>query len=58
LIRGTTELTLRHDRSPEEYRAALQSIREGTSELTKIIEDLMELARVDAGPISIELCFT
>ena len=49
LIRATAELTLRHDRSSEEYRAALQSIRQGTQELTRIIEDLMELARADAG---------
>jgi heavy metal sensor kinase len=49
LIRATAELTLRHDRSPEEYRAALESVRRGTEELSGIIEDLMELARGDAG---------
>jgi heavy metal sensor kinase len=49
LIRATAELTLRHDRSAEEYRAALQSVTRGTEELGGIIEDLLELARGDAG---------
>jgi two-component system, OmpR family, heavy metal sensor histidine kinase CusS len=49
LIRATSELMLRHDRSPEEYRSALNNIRQETDELTHLIENLMELARADAG---------
>jgi signal transduction histidine kinase len=48
-IRTTAELALRQNRSDENYREALGKIRDKSSELTYIIESLMELARADAG---------
>ncbi|HYR90376.1 MAG TPA: ATP-binding protein [Terriglobia bacterium] len=48
-IRTTAELALRHPRSEEDYRDAIRKIRDKSSELTGIIESLMELARADAG---------
>jgi signal transduction histidine kinase len=49
LIRTTAELTLRQDRSAEEYRLSLQKIQEDAMELTVVIESLMDLTRADSG---------
>ena len=49
LIRTTAELTLRKDRSPAEYQEALIGIQREAEELTTLVQNLMELARADAG---------
>ena len=49
LIRATAELTLRRERSAETYREALKHIMEETDRTTRLIEDLLLLARADAG---------
>lgn len=49
LIRTTAELTLRQDRSVDEYRSSLRRIQEEAQELTAVIESLMELTRADSG---------
>lgn len=50
IIRGEADVTLRRDtRSEGEYREALQVIRDESIHLTKIVDDLFLLARVDAG---------
>jgi two-component system, OmpR family, heavy metal sensor histidine kinase CusS len=49
LIRATAELTLRRERSPETYREALAHILDETDRTTRLIEDLLLLARADAG---------
>ncbi len=49
LIRATAELTLRRERSPETYRDALKHILDETDRTTRLIEDLLLLARADAG---------
>ena len=49
LIRATAELTLRRDRTPETYREALRQIINETDRTTRLIEDLLLLARADAG---------
>jgi heavy metal sensor kinase len=49
LIRATAELTLRRERSAETYREALKHIIEETDRTTRLIEDLLLLARADAG---------
>jgi two-component system heavy metal sensor histidine kinase CusS len=49
LIRATAELTLRRERSSETYREALKHIIEETDRTTRLIEDLLLLARADAG---------
>ena len=50
-LRGEIELALRKDRSPEEYRQVLGSNLEEILRLTRITEDLLTLARADAGAI-------
>ena len=49
LIRATAELTLRRERSAETYREALKHIMDETDRTTRLIEDLLLLARADAG---------
>jgi two-component system heavy metal sensor histidine kinase CusS len=49
LIRTTAELTLRRERSSETYREALRQIIDETDRTTRLIEDLLLLARADAG---------
>jgi heavy metal sensor kinase len=49
LIRATAELTLRRERSAETYREALRHIIDESDRTTRLIEDLLLLARADAG---------
>ena len=50
IIRGEADVTLRREsRSEGEYREALTVIRDESVHLTKIVDDLFLLARVDAG---------
>jgi two-component system heavy metal sensor histidine kinase CusS len=50
LIRATAELALRRERSPETYRDALRHIIDDADRTTRLIEDLLLLARADTGP--------
>jgi heavy metal sensor kinase len=49
LIRATAELTLRRQRSTETYREALRHIMDDADRTARLIEDLLLLARADAG---------
>ena len=49
LIRATAELTLRRERSEETYRQALRHIMDESDRTARLIEDLLVLARADAG---------
>lgn len=49
LIRTTAELALRRERSNDEYREALRQIVHESERETKLIEDLLTLARADAS---------
>jgi heavy metal sensor kinase len=49
LIRATAELTLRRERSNETYREALRHIIDDSDRTARLIEDLLLLARADAG---------
>jgi len=51
-MRGELEVALRRERSAEEYRATLESALEEVMRLTRITEDLLTLARSDAGAIA------
>lgn len=50
-MRGEMELALRHDRSPEQYRAVLASALEETERLSAMSDALIILARADAGQL-------
>jgi two-component system, OmpR family, heavy metal sensor histidine kinase CusS len=51
VIRTTAELALRRERTPEAYRTALQEIASESDRMTQLIEDLLALARSDAGAV-------
>ena len=48
-LRGELELALRRDRSTEEYQRVIGSALEETERLTRLVADLLTLARSDAG---------
>jgi heavy metal sensor kinase len=52
VMRATAELTLRRQRTDVEYRAALSKILETSVETTELVENLLTLARADAGAVS------
>jgi signal transduction histidine kinase len=49
VIRTTAELALRRSRSPEAYRDSLQEVAVEAERMTVLVEDLLILARSDAG---------
>jgi heavy metal sensor kinase len=49
IIRSTAELALRKERDSESYRNALSGIQQETIHLTRLVEELMYLARYDTG---------
>jgi heavy metal sensor kinase len=50
VLRGSIEVALRGDRSPEEYRRVLASSLEEVERLIRLSEDLLLLSRSVAGP--------
>src|SRR4029434_3489836 len=54
LIRNTSELTLRKPRTTEEYRQALDEVHAESVRTTELIENLLTLARADAGKAALE----
>lgn len=49
LVRTTAELALRRERTPHEYRTALAEVLEHTGRMSALVDDLLVLARTDAG---------
>jgi len=49
LIRSTADLMLRRERTPDEYRRALQDIEREADRMTGLTGSLLELARQDSG---------
>ena len=49
LIRTTAELALRHERTPQEYRTALGEVLGQARHMSELVDDLLVLARIDAG---------
>ena len=55
VLRGDIEVALRRDRAAEEYKRVLVSNLEEIARLTKLTDDLLTLARSDAGERVLEL---
>jgi signal transduction histidine kinase len=49
-VLGESELALRREREPGEYRAALELINRNAQQLTRIVEALVDAARHEASP--------
>ena len=55
VIRTSAELALRRARSPEAYRESLNEISAEAERMTTLVEDLLTLARADAGAVEMPL---
>lgn len=55
VIRTTADLALRRDRAPESYRQSLEEISVEAERMTRLIEDLLLLARSDAAAVEMPL---
>ncbi|HET8675750.1 MAG TPA: ATP-binding protein [Blastocatellia bacterium] len=55
VLRGDIEVALRRERATDEYRRVLASSLEEIARLTKLTDDLLTLARSDAGEAMLEL---
>lgn len=55
VIRATAEITLRKPRTQEEYRRALSTILETSVDTSELLENLLTLARADAGAAGMEM---
>ncbi|NNB96111.1 HAMP domain-containing protein [Corallococcus exiguus] len=49
IIMGETEVSLRRERTPEEYRRTLAIVLDETRQLSVLVDALLQLARADAG---------
>ncbi|WP_223636072.1 sensor histidine kinase KdpD [Corallococcus sp. EGB] len=49
IIMGETEVCLRRERTPEEYRRTLSIVLDETRQLSVLVDALLQLARADAG---------
>src|SRR5262245_2592743 len=49
IVRGEADIALSQERDAAEYRAALEIIQDESARLSRIVEDMLELARADAG---------
>ncbi|HWQ31430.1 MAG TPA: ATP-binding protein [Blastocatellia bacterium] len=54
VMRGELEITLRRERTPEEYQRVLTSNLEEIIRLSRLVEDLLTLARGDAGQVTLQ----
>jgi heavy metal sensor kinase len=55
LVRTAAEITLRRPRTPVEYRDALAKILATSVETSELLENLLTLARADAGALPMEM---
>lgn len=49
IVRTTADLALRRERGPDEYRQALADIQAESERMSALVEDLLTMARADAG---------
>ncbi|HLK61856.1 MAG TPA: heavy metal sensor histidine kinase [Bryobacteraceae bacterium] len=54
VIRGEADVALSHERSPAEYRETLAIILDESRRLSRLVDDLLNLARADAGHVRIQ----
>ena len=55
VIRGEADVALDHERDPAEYRESLAVIQDEARRLTRLIDDLLNLARADAGHVNLHV---
>ncbi|HEY3442319.1 MAG TPA: ATP-binding protein [Paludibaculum sp.] len=55
IIRGEADVALDRDRPPAEYRESLSTIHQESIRLSSLIDDLLNLARADAGYVVLRM---
>jgi heavy metal sensor kinase len=55
IIRGEADVALSRDRSAAEYSEALVAIQQESQRLSRLVEDLLNLARADAGRVQLKV---
>ena len=55
IIRGEADVALSHDRSAAEYQQALAVILDESRRLSRLVDDLLNLARADAGRFRLQV---
>jgi heavy metal sensor kinase len=55
IIRGEADVALSHDRSAGEYRQTLAIILDEARRLSRLVDDLLNLARADAGRVKLQV---
>src|SRR5262249_58664687 len=55
VIRGEADVALSHDRPASEYRESLATILDESRRLSTLLDDLLNLARADAGHVRLEI---
>jgi heavy metal sensor kinase len=55
VIRGEADVALSKERSPAEYRQALALILDESRRLSRLVDDLLNLARADAGSVKLQV---
>ncbi|HKW99444.1 MAG TPA: heavy metal sensor histidine kinase [Bryobacteraceae bacterium] len=55
VIRGEADVALGHERKPQEYQESLAIIQDEARRLSRLVDDLLNLARADAGHVNLRL---
>jgi len=55
IIRGEADVALSHERAPGEYRETLATIQDESRRLSRLVDDLLNLARADAGRVNLQV---
>jgi two-component system, OmpR family, sensor kinase len=55
IIRGEADVAPSHERTPAEYRASLGIVLDEARRLSRLIDDLLNLARADAGHVKLHM---
>jgi heavy metal sensor kinase len=55
VIRGEADVALSHDRGAGEYRESLAIVLDESRRLSRLVDDLLNLARADAGRVKLEV---
>jgi signal transduction histidine kinase len=55
IIRGEADVALSHERTPAEYRESLGIVLDEARRLSRLVDDLLNLARADAGHVKLRI---
>jgi heavy metal sensor kinase len=55
IIRGEADVALSHERSSAEYQQALAIVLDESRRLSRLVDDLLNLARADAGRVKLQV---